>query len=100
MKQLKDNPGGNRIVITVIGPDRVGIIAAVSAMSGRAECEHSRYQPDYYAGILCYGPGGRHGYGSTIDLVALKDLLAAKGEELKVRIDAQHEDVFNFMHRI
>jgi ACT domain-containing protein len=38
--------------------------------------------------------------GSKVDLVTLKDLLAAKGEELTVRIDAQHEDVFNFMHRI
>jgi ACT domain-containing protein len=37
---------------------------------------------------------------AKIDLVNLKDHLARKGEELKVRIDAQHENVFNFMHRI
>jgi len=26
--------------------------------------------------------------------------LVAKGEELQLRVDAQHEDVFKYMHRI
>jgi ACT domain-containing protein len=30
----------------------------------------------------------------------LKRRLAEKGEELGMRIDAQHEDVFKYMHRI
>jgi ACT domain-containing protein len=37
---------------------------------------------------------------STKDMVDLKDKLAEKGREIGVRIDAQHEDVFRFMHRI
>jgi ACT domain-containing protein len=37
---------------------------------------------------------------ASIDLVGLKEQLAQKGEELQVRIDTQHENVFNFMHRI
>lgn len=30
----------------------------------------------------------------------LKSRLNSKGEEMGLRIDAQHEDVFKFMHRI
>jgi ACT domain-containing protein len=30
----------------------------------------------------------------------LKASLNAKGEEMGLRIDAQHEDVFKFMHRV
>jgi ACT domain-containing protein len=30
----------------------------------------------------------------------LKARLNAKGEEMGLRIEAQHEDVFKFMHRI
>ena len=30
----------------------------------------------------------------------IKRRLNAKGEEMGLRIDAQHEDVFNYMHRV
>jgi ACT domain-containing protein len=35
-----------------------------------------------------------------VDLGTLKARLEEKGRELGVRIDAQHEDVFVYMHRI
>jgi ACT domain-containing protein len=38
--------------------------------------------------------------GSRVDLASLKELLHEKAEELRVRIEAQHEDAFRFMHRI
>jgi ACT domain-containing protein len=37
---------------------------------------------------------------SAVDLGTLKLRLAAKGRDLGVQIDAQHEDVFTYMHRI
>jgi ACT domain-containing protein len=37
---------------------------------------------------------------SSVDLTMLKELLNQKGGELGIRIDAQHEDAFSFMHRI
>ncbi len=37
---------------------------------------------------------------TTIDMVALKEKLGDKGAKLGVRIDAQHEDAFKYMHRI
>ncbi|HED24155.1 MAG TPA: ACT domain-containing protein [Firmicutes bacterium] len=96
---MKDSPDGSRIVITVIGPDRVGIIAAVSVIlagNGINILDISQtIMQEFFVMVLVADMAE-----AKIDLVNLKDLLARKGEELKVRIDAQHEDVFNFMHRI
>jgi ACT domain-containing protein len=99
MNRLKDNPGGNRVVITVIGPDRVGIIAAVSAVlaeTGVNILDISQTIMQEFFVMVLVGDMAT----ATVDLVTLKDLLSEKGEELKVRIDTQHEDIFNFMHRI
>lgn len=102
MNRLKGFPGdsgGNRIVISVIGPDRVGIIAAVSAVlaeNGINILDISQtIMQEFFVMILVADMNN-----ASVDLIALKDLLARTGEELKMRIDAQHEDVFNYMHRI
>lgn len=102
MNRLKGFPGdsgGNRIVISVIGPDRVGIIAAVStvlAENGINILDISQtIMQEFFVMILVADMNN-----ASVDLITLKDLLARTGEELKMRIDAQHEDVFNYMHRI
>jgi ACT domain-containing protein len=92
-------PGGNRIVVTVIGPDRVGIIAAVSNILAENSVNildiSQTIMQEFFVMVLVADMGG-----SNTDLVSLKEALAKKGEDLQVRIDAQHEEVFNFMHRI
>ena len=99
MNQLKGLPGGNRIVITVIGPDRVGIIAAVSAILAEQRINildiSQTIMQEFFVMVLVADMSG-----AVVDLNGLKEMLANKGDKLKVRIDAQHEDVFNFMHRI
>ena len=37
---------------------------------------------------------------ATVPFDELKRQLAAKGEAMGLKIDAQHEDVFKFMHRV
>ncbi len=99
MNHLKNTPGGNRIVITVIGPDRVGIIAAVSNILAEKSVNildiNQTIMQEFFVMVLVADMAT-----AAVDLVSLKDLLAKRGEDLQVRIDAQHEDVFNFMHRI
>lgn len=99
MNHLKNTPGSNRIVITVIGPDRVGIIAAVSNILAEKSVNildiNQTIMQEFFVMVLVADMAT-----AAVDLVSLKDLLAQKGEDLQVRIDAQHEDVFNFMHRI
>jgi len=99
MNKQSQTTGKNRIVITVIGPDRVGIIAGVTTILSENRVNildiNQTIMQEYFVMVLVADLEN-----ASVDLVTLKDLLAAKGEDLQVRIDAQHEDVFNFMHRI
>lgn len=99
MNNMKSRPGGKRIVITVIGPDRVGIIAGVStvlAENGINILDISQtVMQEFFVMVLVADIAG-----ASADLTGIKTLLEGKGEELQVRIDVQHEDVFNYMHRI
>ncbi|WP_031516113.1 ACT domain-containing protein [Desulfofalx alkaliphila] len=99
MKHLKKGEGGNRVIISVIGKDRVGIIAEVTTILQQSNINvldiSQTIMQDLFAMILVADMNE-----SKVDMAELKDLLIAKGEELGVRIDAQHEDVFLYMHRI
>ncbi len=99
LKGLPGDGGGNRIVITVIGPDRVGIIAAVSTVLAENSINildiSQTVMQEFFVMVLVADMEK-----ASVDLITIKDLLGRKGEELQVRIDAQHEDVFNYMHRI
>lgn len=99
MSPLHDLPLGNRIIISVLGKDRVGIIAAVSGVLSAAHVNildiSQTILQEYFAMILIADLGE-----SNNDLEGLKERLAALGTELGLRIDAQHVDVFNYMHRL
>lgn len=88
-----------RVVVTVIGRDRVGIIAGVSAVLAEAGVNivdiSQTLMQDLFTMIMMVDIAG-----STISFDELQRRLAAKGEELGMRIQAQREDVFSYMHRI
>jgi len=95
---LDQNPG-NRVIVSVIGPDRVGIIAGVTGIMAANNVnilDISQTILQEFLVMVLIGDMGK----STIDLLELKDRLNAKGTELGIRIDAQHEDAFKFMHRL
>jgi len=88
-----------RAVITVIGMDRVGIIAGVSAVLA-----------EYNVNILDITQTTMQDLFTMIMLVDISktdarfdkliDVLDAKGKELGMKIRIQHEDIFKSMHRI
>jgi len=88
-----------RIIVTVIGQDRVGIIAGVSAVladAGANILDISQSIMDEFFVMIMMVDIGQAG----LPFEELKRRLGAKGEEMALKIDAQHEDVFKFMHRI
>ncbi|MEW5952423.1 MAG: ACT domain-containing protein [Bacillota bacterium] len=99
MSQMKELPRGNRIIISVLGPDRVGIIAGVANVLAANNINildiSQTILQEFLVMVLIADMEG-----SKIDLATVKELLNARGRELGVRIDAQHEDAFSFMHRI
>lgn len=88
-----------RIVLTIVGKDRVGIIAKVSNLLA----EHG-------VNILNINQNILEGFFNMVLIadmssadVSLKDLqkMAMEiGKEIGVEIKVQHEDIFTAMHRI
>jgi ACT domain-containing protein len=89
----------NRIIVTVIGQDQVGIIAAVSAVLAEAHANivdiSQTTLQEFFAMIMMADL--EH---ATQPFAEIKKRLNDKGEEMGLRIDAQHEAVFNYMHRV
>jgi ACT domain-containing protein len=88
-----------KAVLTVIGKDRIGIIAAVSNILA-----------DSNINILDISQTIMQGFFTMIMLVDISQMslnfseiserLDSKGQELGLSIRLQHEDIFNAMHRI
>ncbi|NPV44920.1 hypothetical protein H0A61_01088 [Koleobacter methoxysyntrophicus] len=96
---FKKSKKEKRLVISVLGEDKVGIIAGVSG----ALAQHN-------VNILDINQTSLQGLFAMVMIVDasectvsfddLKEVLNKKGKEIGVRIDAHDEDVFRFMHRI
>ena len=88
-----------KAIVTVLGRDRVGIIASVCALLS-----------EYNINILDISQTLMQGYFTMIMLVDLAaasapfaeiaSALDGEGEKLGVNIRIQREDIFNAMHRI
>jgi ACT domain-containing protein len=89
----------NRIIVTVIGKDTVGIIAAVATVLAEAHVNivdiSQTTLREFFTMIMMADMDK-----ATVPFDELKRRLDAKGEQMGLKIDAQHEDVFKFMHRI
>ena len=93
------SPRSSRVIVTVIGEDRVGIIANVSAVLAEAHAniiDISQTTMDEFFAMIMMADLEK----ATLPFDEIKRRLNAKGEEMGLRSDAQHEDVFKYMHRI
>jgi len=88
-----------RIIVTVIGQDKVGIIASVSAVLAEAHANiidiSQTTMEEFFAMIMMADIEK-----ASMPFDEIKRRLNAKGIDMGLKIDAQHEDVFKFMHRI
>jgi ACT domain-containing protein len=89
-----------KLVVTVVGVDRVGIIAGVSSILA-----------DHKVNILSINQTILDGLFNMImmcetksedikDLTSIQEALTTLGKELGVEIRAQHADIFLSMHRV
>ena len=88
-----------RAIVTVIGKDRVGIIADVTALLARhgvnvLDISQTVLQ-EYFTMIMLVDVSQ-----ATVPFARLKEDLAAAGQERSLDIRIQREDIFNAMHRI
>lgn len=88
-----------KIVVTIVGKDRVGIIAMVSNILA-----------DNKVNILNINQNILDGFFNMIMIADMKEskmsikelqqILKEKGEEISLDIKVQHEDIFDIMHKI
>ena len=88
-----------KLVLTVVGKDRVGIIAMVSQILAENNVNilsiNQNIMDGFFNMILIAEISE-----SKIKLVDLQKTLKERGQEINVDIKAQHEDIFNVMHNI
>lgn len=88
-----------RIVVTIFGKDRVGIIALVSQKLAENSINILNINQNIlegYFNMVMMADISK----STISLKDLQKLLREEGEKIGVDIKVQHEDIFEAMHRI
>lgn len=90
---------GKKVVISVLGKDAIGIIAGVSAILAEykvniLDISQTILQDIFTMVMICDISQ------SNVEFGKLKEQLEIKGKELGVQVQIQHENVFQFMHRI
>jgi ACT domain-containing protein len=89
----------SRAIVTIIGSDRVGIIAGVTAVIAEANVNildiSQSVIRDFFTMIMMVDLGQ-----AFVTFHELSERLADRGEQLGVRIEIQREDIFKAMHRI
>lgn len=88
-----------RLIVSVFGVDRPGIMAAVTQVLADADCSIIDINQTVVQGkfaMVLIADMSR----ASESAAALKDRFRAEGDRLGIRIYAQREDLFNAMHRI
>ncbi len=88
-----------RAVVTVLGADRVGIVAAISKVLAENNVNildlTSSKVRDLFVMIMLVDISN-----SRVSLEKLKELLGAEAAKIGVQVTVQHENIFRYMHRV
>ncbi len=88
-----------RAVITVIGKDKIGIIAGVTAILAENRINildiSQTILQDFFTMVMIVDTKQ-----CELKFEELQNQLRVKGEEMNLSIRIQHEDIFNSMHKI
>jgi len=88
-----------RAVVTVLGADRVGIVAAISKVLAENNVNildlTSSKVRDLFVMIMLIDISN-----SKVTLEKLKELLGAEAAKIGVQVTVQHENIFRYMHRV
>lgn len=88
-----------KAVVTVIGKDRVGIIADVCALLARMNVNildiSQTVMKEFFTMTMLVDTAT-----SEVPFEAIKEALRDKGEEMELSIRIQREDIFSAMHQI
>ena len=89
----------NRVVITVLGKNRPGIVAGITRILGDAQVDIRDITQSIIDDIFTMTMIADIAE-SKLDFSELQSELAQEGEKIGVNVQVQREDVFNFMYRL
>ena len=89
----------NRIVITVLGKNRPGILAAITAVLADATVDIRDISQSVVDDIFTMTMIADT-EASTLEFTQLQEALAQAGTQIGVEVRTQREEVFNFMYRL
>lgn len=88
-----------RVVVTVLGKDRVGIVSGISEVLAENSVNildlASTKMRDLFVMIMLIDISQ-----AKVTLEELQSELKRKAEAIGVQVSAQHENIFRYMHRI
>lgn len=88
-----------KVILTSFGLNSTGIVANITKVFSNFSCDiydiSQKIMGDFYTMIMIIDITN-----SNKELKELQEEMNKIGEELKIKIYLQHEDVFNYMHRI
>ena len=88
-----------KLVITVVGKDRVGIIAAVTKILADNEVNILSINQNILNGffnMILFAEADEN----KIRLIDLQQAMKLQGEKIGVEIKTQHQDIFDVMHKV
>ena len=89
-----------KLVVTVVGVDRVGIIAGVSSNLADHKVNILSIKQTILDGLFNMIMMWETETNDVKDLTSIQDALSELGNTLGVEIRAQHADIFLSMHRV
>ena len=89
----------DRIVVTVVGADRPGIVAAISSVLAEAKANIEDISMTVARGLFLMIMVVDISSASK-ELGDLRDELERRGEEIGVKVMVHHESVFRYMQKI
>lgn len=88
-----------KIVVTIVGKDRVGIIAMISNILAENNVNILNVNQNIMDGFFNMVMIAEMSE-NTMKLAELQKVLRAKGEAINLDIKVQHQDIFNVMHTV
>ncbi len=88
-----------KLIVTVVGKDRIGIIASVTKILADNNVNILSINQNILNGffnMILFAEASE----SKIQLVDLQKKLREQGESIGVEIKTQHQDIFDVMHKI
>ena len=88
-----------KLIVTVVGKDRVGIIASVTKILADNEVNILSINQNILNGffnMILFAEADEN----KIRLIDLQQAMKLQGEKIGVEIKTQHQDIFDVMHKV